>query len=413
VTTVDFPKLRLLDSQWSEQDGQPVLVVRDRLGLTGQIAILPPVIAVLLGLFDGSRDLEAIRAAFALRTGTSIGRRQLEDIVAQLDGALLLESPRFEEIRVAALAEFRSAPARPMSLAGQVYPIDAEDCERQLGGYGVSGGMDPAGSADSVRCVICPHIDYQRGGHVYYRTWHRALRAAEEAEVVVLFGTDHFGGTGSFTLTRQSYQTPFGVLPTDLAAVDAVVRAIGEDVAYREELHHRGEHSIELGSVWLSYAADGRPIPMVPVLCGSFHRLVEGPAQEERERLDRAIAALAGAVAGRRVLVVAAADLAHVGPDFGDEAAFGRSQKAELEGRDARLLDRVVDLDPEGFLEEVREVGDRFRVCGLPPIYLALRLVRELAEVSAQGRGEVVAYDQCPTPSANGSWVSVAGALVR
>lgn len=411
--TIDFPKLRLLDSQWSEQNGQPVLVLRDRLGITSQVAVVPPVLAVLLGFFDGTRDLETIRTAFALRTGASIGRQQLEDIVTQLDEALLLESPRFGEAKSAALAEFREAPARPMALAGHVYPEEAEDCGRELDEYRPDDAAAFDGAADGVRCVVCPHIDYQRGGPVYYQTWRRALRAAEEAEVVVLFGTDHVGGSGSFTLTRQSYQTPFGRLPTDFEVVGAVVEAIGEDAAYDEELHHRAEHSIELGSVWLSYAADGRAIPTVPVLCGSFHRLVDGTATEETSRLDRAISALSRAIAGRRALVVAAADLAHVGPDFGDAAAFGPAEKADLSERDARLLDRVVALDPEGFLEEVRGVGDRFRVCGLPPIYLALRLVRESSDGLAMGKGEVVAYDQCPTPSANGSWVSVAGALVK
>ena len=67
------PKLRLLDSQWTEQNGQPVLVLRDRLGLTNQIAVVPPVLAFCFGLFDGSRDHDALRAAFTLQTGLPLG----------------------------------------------------------------------------------------------------------------------------------------------------------------------------------------------------------------------------------------------------------------------------------------------------------------------------------------------------
>jgi hypothetical protein len=300
-----------------------------------------------------------------------------------------------------------------MSLAGQVYPADAEDCRLELESYAPPAAVSLDGSDSDVRCVICPHIDYQRGGQVYYQTWLRALSAAESAEVVVLFGTDHLGGSGSVTLTRQSYRTPFGLLPTAGGAVDAVVEGIGEDAAFAEELHHRVEHSIELGAVWLSYAAGGRAIPTLPVLCGSFHRLIDGSADGEVERLDRFIGALGRAIAGRRVLIVAAADLAHVGPDFGDAEGLELEEKASLARWDAGLLERIAEADPEGFLEEVRRVGDRYRVCGLPPIYLALRLLRELSPGSAQPDGEVVAYDQCATPSGNGSWVSVAGALVR
>ena len=47
MATTDRPKLRLLDSHWTEQNGQPVLVLRDRLGLSSQVAVVPPVLAFL------------------------------------------------------------------------------------------------------------------------------------------------------------------------------------------------------------------------------------------------------------------------------------------------------------------------------------------------------------------------------
>lgn len=411
--------MRLLDGRWTQQDGQPVLVLRDRLGLASQMAVVPPPIAVLLGLLDGSRDLETVCADFEHETGSLIELDQLVDIVRQLDAALLLDSPRFAEISEAVLKGYRQAPARPMALAGQAYSADADTCRAELERYAPPGGMSPDGETDDVLGVICPHIDYERGGPVYYQTWGRAVRAAQDAEVVVVFGTDHLGGAGRITATHQSYETPFGVIPTASDVVDALVEAIGEEAALGEELHHRIEHSIELGSVWLAYALSGRPVPMVPILCGSFHQLIDGSedggtqlAREQMEQIDRAIAALARAIGSRRVLVVAAADLAHVGPEFGDEAPFGPAEQAELARADAGLLDRIVEVDPEGFLERVRMVGDRYRVCGVPPIYLALRLIRELTRGSTQGRGEVVAYDHCPMPADNGSWVSVAGALI-
>lgn len=435
MASIDFPKLRSLEGRWQQQDGQSVFVLRDRLGLASHMAVVPPAIAVLLGMLDGTRDLEGVRDAFEVETGVRIEVEQLANIIGQLDEALLLDSPRFAAAETAALEEYRQAPVRSMALAGQVYPGDAESCRLALESYAPPGGMPPEDEIGEVRCVICPHIDYQRGGPVYYETWIRAVRAAGDAEVVVLFGTDHIGGAGRLTLTRQSYETPFGVLPTATDVVEAVVEAIGEEAAHAEELHHRIEHSIELGAVWLAYALNGRPVPVVPILCGSFHELIEGwsadgsedLAREQIDRIDRAIAALARAIGGRKALVVAAADFAHVGPDFGDPAPFEHSERSELERADAGLLERIVEVDPEGFLARVRSVSDRYRVCGVPPIYLALRLVRELdggmprsgssegsqtEDNSTQSRGEVIAYDHCPTPADNGSWVSVAGALI-
>ena len=58
----------------------------------------------------------------------------------------------------------------------------------------------------------------------------------------------------------------------------------------------------------------------------------------------------------------------------------------------------------EGFFAELKAVEDRNNVCGLPPIYLALRLL-------GASQGHAVAYDQCPADEQNTSWVSVAGML--
>ena len=51
-------------------------------------------------------------------------------------------------------------------------------------------------------------------------------------------------------------------------------------------------------------------------------------------------------------------------------------------------------------------VEDSNDVCGLPPIYLSLRLL-------GKTRGETIAYDQCPADEQDTSWVSVAGMLWR
>ena len=53
----------------------------------------------------------------------------------------------------------------------------------------------------------------------------------------------------------------------------------------------------------------------------------------------------------------------------------------------------------------VREEKDARKVCGLPPVYLTLRLLGDDA------RGEVVGYAQCPADPDGGSLVSVAGVL--
>jgi hypothetical protein len=263
-----------------------------------------------------------------------------------------------------------------------------------------------SGQERTIRGVVSPHIDYQRGGLVYAEVWRAAAHAAREAELVILFGTDHQGSDGTVTLTHQSYATPWGVLPTDRPVVEALVEALGEEAAFAEELHHRGEHSIELAAVWLHFVRDGQPVPVVPVLLGSFAAFIAGqgdPAAHEPFAL--ALEVLREAMASRRTLVVAAADLAHMGPAFGDPHGLDFVAQAQLRNADARLLQAVYAGDPGGFFQQLKAECDRRHVCGLPPMFLTLRLLGETS-------GEPAGYALCPADPQGLSFVSIAGAIL-
>ncbi|MDH7489294.1 MAG: AmmeMemoRadiSam system protein B [Anaerolineae bacterium] len=395
------PKLRPIQPQWGQQDGRPVLVLRDPLALSGKVLAVPQPLAPLLALCDGTRDESALRAALEIRAGVRLSPDVLASILQQLDDALLLENERSAEALRAALDAYRSAPFRAPASAGGGYPDDVAALSRMLQGY-----LDAAGDVrrfPNARGLVSPHIDYMRGGGVYGGVWAAAADAVRQAEVAVIFGTDHMGDFSPFTLTRQHYATPFGVLPTDRDIVDTVAAAIGEDWAFRDEIHHRNEHSVELAAVWLHYVRGGRPCAVVPVLSGSFERFVCG---QETARDDAVIAqgisALRRALEGRRSVVIAAVDLAHTGPAFGDTVPAGLVQRAMGKKADQALMERMCEGDADGFLALIREEGDRRHICGLPPIYLALRLLEP-------ARGHAVAYDHAPADAQGTSFVSFCG----
>jgi AmmeMemoRadiSam system protein B len=105
------------------------------------------------------------------------------------------------------------------------------------------------------------------------------------------------------------------------------------------------------------------------------------------------------------VLIVASGDLSHVGPAFGgppqDWVGRARLQKADDE-----LIERMRAGDAHGFFEAIKWEEDRRNVCGLPPIYLALRVLSPV-------QGELVAYDRCPADERGTSLVSICGVLFR
>lgn len=446
------PRLRAVEPQWVRVEGEDRLWLRDPLELAGrgQAVVVPALLVPLLAGCDGTRDAAALGRHFTARTGSTLPAGTVERLVDALDGALLLDSPRYRQALARAVDEYRSRPFRQPTIAGRGYPAEGGALDDRLRDYApdwaagaaveaierapqpaLAGGVRPPELVPMSRLgpqrpaggVLSPHIDYQRGGPLYAATWEAAIPAVATADVVVLFGTDHHGSAGRLTPTRLPYATPWGTLPLDGAGVDALSAVLGESAAFEEELHHRREHSIELAAVWLHWALrrsgrEGPDLPpLLPVLCGSFYPYTqpagEGPGAcpvpEDEPALDGVVEALAAAAGGRRVLVVAAADLAHVGPAFGDPAGLDGAAKVALAASDARLLAPALGGSAGDFLAALRAASDRTRVCGLPPTYWALRLLERLAGRPVPGR--LAGYRQCPADDAFGSVVSIAGAL--
>jgi len=250
-----------------------------------------------------------------------------------------------------------------------------------------------------------------------------------EAEVVVVFGTDHYGDD-PVTLTRVPYATPYGVLPLDAAVVQAIEHAagkvLGADAAYAGELRHRGEHSLELVLTWVHHMRQGEPVPVVPVLVGSLSRFVRSGYSPAHDPLIAGLLdAVRRATAGRKALFVASGDLAHVGSAFAG-SPLDAAGIVQVEREDNHLLRRMAEGDPEGFLHELRRVQEANNVCGTTPIYLALRSMMDAAAsetdstmlsapsaLTPQVRGERVGYAICPADDAGTSVVTVAGVFFR
>jgi AmmeMemoRadiSam system protein B len=412
----DRPRLRPLEAFPVERDGERYLCLRDPSGLSEQIATLPPAAVAIVQLCDGDSTPDEICAEFGRRYRSPLERTILERLLLQLDTALLLDSARFAAHSARVFGDFQRSPTRAPYHAGKSYPLEAGELAASL-----DATFDPPrgpgrprpGSRPLPRAIVAPHIDFPRGGPAYAWAYRALADAAEAPELVILFGTDHNGVAHPFTFTRKHYQTPLGPLETDVAFVDAVAGELAAQVSpaaardlFAEEHHHRGEHSLEFQMVWLRHALGARAdrVKVVPILCGSLHRFVEGAGEPAADRLIAAVfAAIERQTQGRRTLYVAGADLAHVGPRFGDPDPLDKDDSASLERRDQETLRVAARGDASGWFGEIRREGDRRRVCGLPPIYALLAVARP-----REGSGAITSYAQCAADDDGGSLVSIA-----
>lgn len=405
------PALRPLDFQPVYYQGRQLWHLHDPLQLSELQLFLPPALAQLLVYLDGEHDLHQIRQALSQDLGEEVPAAVIEETLAQLDEALLLENERSRQARDTILQSFRSQDQRPPALAGTSYPANVDELEALFEQYSAGDGASD-GDVDGDwhgRAVVSPHIDYQRGGAVYARVWRRATPAVADADLVLIFGTDHNGGLGTITLTELPYATPFGPLPSAPDVVRSLAQSLGPEQAFDLELNHRAEHSVELSAVWLHYVCrqvGRKPPPVVPILCGSFHHFVSnGHHPAQNVRFDAFLNTLKEVTAGKRVLAVASVDLAHVGPAFGDPLPFDGARRAQLAQSDRSLIDAINGGDYDRFYDEISAVNDRHRICGFSSTYLMLRYLE-------QARGVEVAYEQCPADEQGASWVSICGVLL-
>ncbi len=403
MSNYNYAKLRPIEVKSFIHEGQPVFYLRDPLELSERYALVPQTLAPILAACNGEHTLSMMATQFLNATGQAITTAEIESLLAQLDDIFLLDTPRFLSAKTAALEKYRTAPYRPPTLAGLSYPADPAELRRELQAF-----MDETPAAEPLESgngLFCPHIDYARGGKVYAQLWKRAKKLAQDAEVVVIFATDHNSFLpAQITPTRQNYATPFGVLPTEQNIVDAVVDVMGEESAFAEELNHRKEHSIELVATWLHFIRDEKPVPIVPILVGSFYDFIgNGNVPSADEKLRQVISAIKKAVGNRKMLAVASGDLAHLGPAFETEPITPQ-MKIELKNDDTRMLDILSTGNADDFFELIRQEKGSRNVCGTSPFYLTLKLMGNV-------RGEVTGYDCCLADDNETSFVSVAGMI--
>jgi len=403
----EVPRLRAVESFPVELEGRSCVALRDPGGYTDAIVLLHGALLEIVSLFDGQHTAADIQAVVMRRHGQLVERRQIEEIAEALDEQGFLESPRFADRRAVIDGSFLASPTRPAAHAGGAYAGDAAELRGMLEGFFTPpdgpGPIDRARAAEpEVRGVIAPHIDYHRGGPAY--AWaYRELAERSRADLFVILGTCHAGMEHPFALTRKDYASPLGAAPVDRDFVDALATRARQD-CFGSELAHRVEHSIELQAVFLRYLfADRRDVRIVPVLASFAHEAMHrGRRPDDDPRVPRFLDALGETIAasGRRVALIAGADLAHVGPRFGDPEPVDRPELARIEREDAVMLESVEAGDPRAFFESVASDGDRRRICGYSPIYALLRAL-------GGATGSVKRYGQWPDPNGVVSFASV------
>jgi AmmeMemoRadiSam system protein B len=356
-----------------------VLVLRDMQGVTEAHAVVPPVLVPVVARFNGAQTCEEIARSASEEIGITVPVDVVVRLAEELERGLFLDAGPFRAALARIEREFARAPVRQASHAGGAYHSERRALESYID-HGciakANGGTARPANGTKMVALVAPHIDPWRGAVSYGHAYGAMLSALPpEADTFVLFGTSHAPMRQPFALCRKAFATPLGTVEADLAAIDALAARADDFDPFADQINHKREHSLEFQVVFLKHVLKERPVRIVPILAGLGAQQTSGENPGKNVPITRFLEGVRDLVESRpgRVVVVAGADLAHIGPRFGDESALGAEERERLEQADRTSIERATSLDPRGFWDHV--VGDleERRICGLAPIWSLLR----------------------------------------
>ncbi len=374
ATATSRPRLRPTETivVTDPREGR-LLVLRDRQGIAPGHVAMPVALATVVGRFTGRRTCEEIARDASAELREEVPVDAVVRLATELENAMYCEGPRFLQALSRAHKDFADADVREPSHAGGAYYSAPDELASYLDGK----CLRVARRKETGRIVglIAPHIDPWRGalgyGHAY-----GALKTAlaPEVDTFVLFGTSHAPMREPFALCKKAFHTPLGALDADGEAIDALAARATFD-PYADQFNHKREHSLEFQVLFLKHLLGKRRARIVPVLAALGEHQARGTDPSRDGAVARFLDGVRQLVEARagRVVVIAGADLAHVGPRFGDPRGHNAKERRTLEDADRGSLGHATGLDADAFWEDVAGDLETRRVCGLAPIYSLLR----------------------------------------
>jgi len=362
-----MPALRKFQAWPLKQNNEQFVALRDPYMLKKETMVVPANIFGVIQRIDGHTLASDIAQASKAPVDKFI------DLLEKLDEAGLLWGPtatKLEEEVILQLQEDGAFPIRSSQSLGET----EKECKEQLDNW-FSETEDPEFERP-IRGIIAPHLDYDRGWPNYasaYFSW----QSMEEPDRVVILGTNHFGEGDGVVLSTIGFSSPLGICPVDSIVVDKLVEKFGEGVT-KDLIDHAAEHSIELQLPWLQHCFGQVPIVAALIPCPLIEMIDD--AEEDNIRTSTAdFIQILGEIlneVGGTTLVVASADLSHVGQQFGEPRPVDDQRKFDVERHDREMITKFVSNDADEFVSAMKWHNNATHWCSIGNMSAAIELVK-------------------------------------
>ncbi|MHA2054898.1 MAG: AmmeMemoRadiSam system protein B [Candidatus Hodarchaeales archaeon] len=379
------PKLRL-DVQLTpfQHQNEYGYILRDAL-TENRVLFINEGAALLIPFLDGNHTIEQMKEILERRTGQVVQQQEIERLVQLFEENLFLDTPAYHQYLEDVYRSYKNGIARPSLMAGNGYPARAEDLKQYLDTiFEESNPNHTLNLPEKLEGIVVPHVDIERGKK-NYATIFSLLKNYPAAQTYVILGVNHhYFSDNPFIFTNKAYETPLGKLEIDSELLEDLQNSLNWNI-FDAEIAHKGEHSIEIPSLFLNYIYPNQKINILPILC-NFH-------DKNDDRIDALISGLQYYLNDKpeNYCLIASVDFSHIGPQFGWNHPVKETDAAEVKERDLKTLQFLANGEANSFYFHIMQDGNKRHIDALGAGYVFSRVLEGV-------KGQLVRYDQAFNP---------------
>jgi MEMO1 family protein len=374
-------------------NGRTLLYFHDSMGYMPPHFALDISVEPLLNMFTGTYSVEQM----ADLTGHQLSTEMLLEFVQLLDKNLVLNSGYFRHQTEKINNIFEKGHERKPLLAGHIYPDEPKELTLFLQEIFRDISVNEKWNKQP-RALYAPHIDLSVGIRQYAEAFIH-LNEIRPTRVIVL-GTAHYTGyygrfydNFPFIGSDKVFELPGCKIQPDREVLHHLNHGKNLNGFTLNDRAHRMEHSIEIHLLFARHFWQHN-FSIVPILVGSFDELFYMSGGDLDSKIKRFSEDLNHWIDDDTFILVSG-DLSHVGRKFGDDDSAGNMKNwvSELDRKFLKYASKGISTS---MLTLLSEKYDQTRICGFPPLYLLLNLLR-------QHEGRIINYhwwDETETESA-------------
>lgn len=242
---------------------------------------------------------------------------------------------------------------RKMTVAGQFYEKEPIQLELFFDSIITDSKKDLVPEKSVVRSVVAPHAGYIFSGKTAIRTIQTASKNSYK-NIFIIAPSHYVGFKGLALSSFNEYETPLGNIEVNS---DIVKNISGNNIQLFDKPHVH-EHSLEVQLPIIKKIFPDTPI--VPIICGQVDYST-----------SKQIAKSVLPYWKEENLWIISSDFTHYGSNFG-YLPFNNNVKNNLRKLDLGAVDKILDLDPQGFYDYLNKTDAT--ICGRHPISIMLNM---------------------------------------